>query len=78
MLLFDIGNSRCKWAWIEAEIWQRQGVFAKADEAAWQQLKLIFSSLPAPQIILFPDGRGWEWCRQWKSTRRKPLAGMVS
>ena len=58
MLLFDIGNSRCKWAWIEAGMWQRQGVFANADESAWQQLKLTFSSLPAPQIILLSNVAG--------------------
>jgi len=58
MLLFDAGNSRCKWAWIENEIWLRQGVLDNADNAAWVTLQLTFATLPAPKKILVSNVAG--------------------
>lgn len=64
MLLFDAGNSRCKWAWIENGIWLRQGVLGNADTAAWQELKGTFAQLEAPQKILVSNvaGTAMEQC----------------
>ena len=58
MLLLDVGNSRCKWAWSENGNWLRQGAFNNTDTAAWQKLKDTFSSLPAPQKILLSNVAG--------------------
>lgn len=58
MLLFDAGNSRCKWAWIENGRWQRQGVLENADERVWQQLHETFSRLASPQKILVSNVAG--------------------
>jgi len=58
MLLFDAGNSRCKWVWVENGIWLRQGVLGNTDTAAWQGLKNTFSRLDAPQKILVSNVAG--------------------
>jgi type III pantothenate kinase len=58
MLLFDAGNSRCKWAWIENGIWLRQGVLGNADTAAWQALQHTFAQLEVPQKILVSNVAG--------------------
>lgn len=58
MLLFDAGNSRCKWVWIENGRWLRQGVFENEDERAWQQLHDAFSQLASPQKILVSNVAG--------------------
>lgn len=58
MLLFDAGNSRCKWAWTENGIWLRQGVLGNTDSAAWLQLKNTFAQLAAPQKILISNVAG--------------------
>ena len=58
MLLFDAGNSRCKWAWIDKGIWLRQGVLNNADNAAWQTLKDSFALLDAPHKILVSNVAG--------------------
>ena len=58
MLLFDLGNSRCKWTWIENGIWLRQGVLDNTDKIAWQQLKGSFVQLGAPQKILVSNVAG--------------------
>ena len=58
MLLFDVGNSRCKWAWVENSEWQRQGAFNNNDAASWQKLKETFSGLAAPQKILVSNVAG--------------------
>jgi type III pantothenate kinase len=55
MLLFDLGNSRCKWAWVENGIWLRQGVLGNKDEAAWHELKTSFAELASPGQILFSN-----------------------
>jgi len=60
MLLFDAGNSRCKWAWIINGIWLRQGVLHNSDTAAWQVLKVSFSQFAAPQKILASNVAGAE------------------
>lgn len=60
MLLFDAGNSRCKWAWISKGVWLRQGVLANQDADAWQALKAIFAEFTAPQKILVSNVAGTE------------------
>ncbi len=58
MLLFDAGNSRCKWTWAENGTWLRQGVFDNTDEFAWQKLHDLFATLAAPQKILVSNVAG--------------------
>jgi len=58
MLLFDAGNSRCKWAWVENGSWLRQGVHENTDEAAWQELKNTFALLASPKKILVSNVAG--------------------
>lgn len=58
MLLFDAGNSRCKWAWIDNGIWLRQGVLGNTDTVAWQELKNTFAQLESPQKILVSNVAG--------------------
>ena len=58
ILLFDAGNSRCKWAWIENGIWLRQGVHDNTDFASWLELKNTFTLLVAPQKILVSNVAG--------------------
>jgi type III pantothenate kinase len=60
MLLFDAGNSRCKWAWIENGIEVRQGALANTDKAGWQKLKKSFAPHKAPQKILVSNVAGAE------------------
>lgn len=64
MLLFDAGNSRCKWAWVDSGIWLRQGVLGNTDTVAWQELKNTFAKLEAPQKILVSNvaGASMEQC----------------
>ncbi len=73
MLLFDAGNTRCKWIWIENGTEFRQGVFDNADVAAWQKLKFTFSTLEAPKKILVSNVAGLaleqslrELCDMWQ------------
>jgi type III pantothenate kinase len=58
MLLFDAGNSRCKWAWTEQGIWLRQGVLGNTEQAPWQELKDTFARLEAPHKILVSNVAG--------------------
>lgn len=58
MLLFDAGNSRCKWAWLEAGSVKRQGVLDNSDVAAWHALRVDFSAVDAPQKILLSNVAG--------------------
>lgn len=58
MLLFDAGNSRCKWAWVDNGAWLRQGVLDNQDEAAWHKLKDSFTQLAAPGQILLSNVAG--------------------
>ena len=64
MLLFDAGNSRCKWAWTERGVWLRQGVLGNTDAAAWLALKNSFAQLEAPQKILVSNVAGEEMARK--------------
>jgi type III pantothenate kinase len=73
LLLFDAGNSRCKWAWIVDGIWQRQGVLDNADRASWYALRAEFSVLASPQKILLSNVAGLvmeqrlrELCAVWQ------------
>lgn len=58
MLLFDAGNSRCKWAWIINGVWLRQGLLDNSDTAAWQALSVTFAQLAAPKKILASNVAG--------------------
>lgn len=58
MLLFDAGNSRCKWAWIENGKWLRQGVLDNGDDTAWRVLRESFSGLETPQSVLVSNVAG--------------------
>lgn len=58
MLLFDAGNSRCKWAWTENGSWLRQGVLDNTDEPAWQKLHDLFATLEMPHKILVSNVAG--------------------
>jgi type III pantothenate kinase len=60
MLLFDAGNSRCKWVWIINGAWLRQGVLDNADAAAWQALKATFAQLETPLKIVASNVAGEE------------------
>jgi len=55
MLLFDVGNSRCKWAWVEKGIWLRQGVLANKDVAAWHDLQSSLTAFASPGLILLSN-----------------------
>ena len=55
MLLFDVGNSRCKWVWVVNGVWLRQGELGNRDEAAWDELKLSFTGLASPGQILLSN-----------------------
>jgi len=58
MLLFDAGNSRCKWAWIENGRALRQGVLDNNDDIAWQKLRDTFTLLASPRKILVSNVAG--------------------
>lgn len=58
MLLFDAGNSRCKWAWVDQGLFIRSGVLNNSDAVAWQTLKVNLSRLDKPQKILISNVAG--------------------
>lgn len=58
MLLFDAGNSRCKWVWTENAAWLRQGALDNGDEKAWQKLHETFATLEMPHKILISNVAG--------------------
>jgi type III pantothenate kinase len=60
MLLFDAGNSRCKWAWIINGVGLRQGVLDNSETAAWQALRVTFAQLATPQKIFASNVAGAE------------------
>jgi type III pantothenate kinase len=73
MLLFDAGNSRCKWAWIESGVWVRQGVVDNNNIEEWKQLKQYFSTLASPHKIFVSNVAGnvltlklQELCSLWE------------
>ncbi len=73
MLLFDAGNSRCKWVWIDGGSRKLQGVLNNADDDAWHTLRAEFSALASPQKILLSNVAGpvmeqrlRELCGMWQ------------
>ena len=64
MLLFDAGNSRCKWVRVEAGAWRQQGVLDNSDASAWLILKTTFADMPAPKKILLSNVAGAEMERR--------------
>ncbi len=70
MLLLDVGNSRCKWAWVESGVWRRQGAVGNAEMDALCQ---AFEALPQPSRILVSNVAGEvqaqrlrEICASWE------------
>lgn len=55
MLLLDVGNSRCKWARVEAGRWTAHGAL---DNAKIDTLKQVFARLPVPSRILVSNVAG--------------------
>lgn len=55
MLLLDIGNSRCKWARVEAG---RRTAHGALDNAEIDTLKQVFACLPVPACILVSNVAG--------------------
>ena len=58
MLLFDAGNTRCKWGWVENSSWLREGVLLNSDTQGWSKQKEIFAQLAAPEKILASNVAG--------------------
>ena len=58
MLLFDAGNTRCKWAWVENGNWLREGIIRNTDAQGWHKQKEIFAQLAAPEKILVSNVAG--------------------
>ncbi len=58
MLLFDAGNTRCKWAWVENGNWLREGVLLNSDTQSWHNQKETFAQLAAPEKILVSNVAG--------------------
>lgn len=57
MLLLDVGNSRCKWAYVKNGVWTHQGV---ADNTGGMSLQHDFAALPAPARIIVSNVAGAE------------------
>ncbi len=57
MLLLDVGNSRCKWAYVENGMWTHQGV---ADNTECMALQHDFAALPDPARIIVSNVAGAE------------------
>jgi len=69
MLLIDIGNTRIKWAFVEAGQWLAEGA---AGINEWHSLKQAFANLPEPHKILISNvagteaaGQARELCEAW-------------
>lgn len=58
MLLFDAGNSRCKWVWVRDGKWILRGVLDNQDDVSWQELKRRFAAMQAPGKILASNVAG--------------------
>jgi len=61
MLLIDIGNTRIKWAYIDADHWLAEGA-AKINDGL--SLKQAFANLPKPNKILISNVAGAEAAQQ--------------
>lgn len=73
MLLFDAGNSRCKWAWEQGGHWRKRGVLQNEDTAAWLALRQQFAAESAPAKIIVSNVAGGkieqkllELCSVWQ------------
>lgn len=73
MLLFDAGNTRCKWAWVDKGSWLSEGVLINSDTQEWRKQKETFAQLAAPERILVSNVAGTsmeqklhELCAVWK------------
>ncbi len=55
MLLLDVGNSRCKWAQVEAGRWAQHGVL---DNAQIDAMGREFARLPSPSRVLVSNVAG--------------------
>lgn len=61
MLLLDVGNSRCKWVYVQDGQWMQQGVVERANLVA---LQLDFAHLPPPSRILISNVAGLQVATQ--------------
>lgn len=64
MLLLDVGNSRCKWAYVTGGQWTQQGVVELAQLAT---LQADFARLPSPSRILISNVAGLDVATQLRS-----------
>jgi type III pantothenate kinase len=78
VLLLDVGNSRCKWAYLENAAWLKQGV---ADHADWSPMRREFAALPMPSRIIISNVGGAEMvprlqelCARWPAPLEFVLA----
>jgi type III pantothenate kinase len=55
VLLLDVGNSRCKWARVQAGVWTHQGAVGNTE---WLALQQALAALPAPGRILVSNVAG--------------------
>jgi len=55
VLLLDVGNSRCKWVFVQNGMWKYQGVVGNTE---WTALQQALSALPAPARILVSNVAG--------------------
>lgn len=64
MLLLDVGNSRCKWAYVKNGLWAHQGV---ADNADCLALQRDFAALPPPARIIVSNVAGEEMTQRLRT-----------
>lgn len=64
MLLLDVGNSRCKWAYVTGGQWTQQGVVELAHLDA---LQADFARIPSPSRILISNVAGLDVATQLRS-----------
>ena len=81
MLLFDAGNSRCKWVWVENGSWLHEGALRNTDDSEWRKLKDTLAELAAPEKILVSNVAGIkveqklrELCAMWTCPLEKIVA----
>lgn len=55
MLLLDVGNSRCKWAYIENGVWLHRGALGNTE---WSALQHNLAELPTPSRIIVSNVNG--------------------
>lgn len=71
MLLLDVGNSRCKWAYLEGGVRLKSGVVGHAE---WSSMQNEFAALPMPSRIIISNVGGEEMvqrlralCARWST-----------